>query len=168
MHATRTIQSYNSQTSSLPSPHCITQVAFKLTAFSILCKKCIMPCLKASLPQMSLIMRKPVFGVCNLERLKQACAATETSWTLEISGIASIGTILSRKRTIKALITLLGCTGWSAPLMFTQGINWFSHDVAPLKGVGLNLFSFLFFLYRIDPIKSKAAVCRICLTRTIS
>ena len=41
-------------------------------------------------------------------------------WGLfDISAIASRGIILSKQRTIKALIRLCGCTGWSAPLLFT-------------------------------------------------
>ena len=38
--------------------------------------------------------------------------------------------LLSRQRTTKALIRLRGCTGWSAPLLFTYDKNRFSHDVA--------------------------------------
>ena len=55
---------------------------------------------------MNLVTRKPVFGVCDHVRLKPACAATETSKRLEISAIASRGTILSRQRTTKALFRL--------------------------------------------------------------
>ena len=36
-------------------------------------------------------MSKPVFGVYDQVRLKPACSATETSWTLDILSIASIG-----------------------------------------------------------------------------
>ena len=55
---------------------------------------------------MSLVKRKPVFGVCNKDRLKPACATTDTSWTLEISDIETRGIILSRQRTRKVLIRL--------------------------------------------------------------
>ena len=79
---------------------------------------------------MSHITRKPVFGVCDKVRLKLACTATETSYGLEISAIASRGIILSKQRTTKVLIRLRGCAGWSAPLLFAYGINRFSHDVA--------------------------------------
>ena len=75
---------------------------------------------------LSLVTRKPVFGVCDKGRLKPACTATENSWSLEISAIASIGITLSRQRTIKALIRLRG----SAPLLFAYGKNRFSHNVA--------------------------------------
>ena len=58
---------------------------------------------------MSLVTRKPVFGVCDQGRLKPACAATEASWRLRV------------------------CAGWSAPLLFAYGINRFSHDVAHMS-----------------------------------
>ena len=73
---------------------------------------------------------RPVFGVCNQLRLKPACSATDTSWGLEISAIASRGIILSRQWTAKVLIRLRGCAGWSAPLLVAYGINRFSHDMA--------------------------------------
>ena len=60
---------------------------------------------------MSHIMRKPVFGVSDQVRLKQGCSASEASKSLEISDLASRGIILSRQRTIKALIRLRGCAG---------------------------------------------------------
>ena len=71
-----------------------------------------------------------VFGVFDQVRLKPVCAATETSYGLETSAIASSGIILSRQRTTKALIRLRGCAGWTAPLLFAYGINRFSRDVA--------------------------------------
>ena len=78
---------------------------------------------------MSLVTRKPVFEVFDQIRLKLACSATETSKSLEILYLVSIEIILSRQQTIKALIRLHGCGGWSAPLLFAYGINRFSHDV---------------------------------------
>ena len=80
------------------------------------------------LQYMSLVMRKPVFGVYDQGRLKLTHSATETSWGLEILGVETRG-ILSRPRTTKALIRLRGCTGWSAPLLFAYGKNRFSHNV---------------------------------------
>ena len=76
------------------------------------------------------VTRKPVLGGCNQIRLKPACSATKISWSLEISAIASTGIILSRQRTTKALIRLHRCAGWSATLLFTYGINRFSHYMA--------------------------------------
>ena len=70
---------------------------------------------------MSLVTRKPVFGMFDHVRLKPACSAIETSLSLEISAIASRGIIVSRQRTAKALIRLHSCAGWSAPILFTYG-----------------------------------------------
>ena len=53
-----------------------------------------------------------------VSRHKPACAATEASWSLEISAIESIDIILSKQRTTKALIRLRECADWSAPLLF--------------------------------------------------
>ena len=55
---------------------------------------------------MSFVTRKPVFGVCDQVRLEPACLAIETSQSLEILEIASIGNILSKQRTLKVLIRL--------------------------------------------------------------
>ena len=70
--------------------------------------------------------KKTVFGFCDQVRHKPACAAREARQRLEISDIETRGIILSRQRTTKVLISLRG----SAPLLFTYGINRFSHDVA--------------------------------------
>ena len=53
---------------------------------------------------MSLVMRKPVFGVFDQIRLKPICAATEASYKLEISDIETRDFILSRQRKTKVLI----------------------------------------------------------------
>ena len=45
---------------------------------------------------MSLVSRKPGFGVSDQVRLKPACSATEATWSLEILDIASIGIIAHR------------------------------------------------------------------------
>ena len=45
--------------------------------------------LQGLLPELSLVTRKPVFGVYDQVRLKQACSTTETNKSLEISAIAS-------------------------------------------------------------------------------
>ena len=62
-------------------------------------------------------------GVSDPTRHKPACAATETSWRLEISAIESRDIILSKQGTIKALIRLRGCAGWSPPLLFACDIR---------------------------------------------
>ena len=78
-------------------------------------------------------MRKPVFGVSDQLKLKPACSASETSYSLESSAIASRDIILSRQRKTKALIRLRGRAGWSALLLFPYGINsFFFHDVAQM------------------------------------
>ena len=61
--------------------------------------------LHVSRGKVSLVTRKPVFGVCDQVRHKSACAATEASKRLEISDIETRD-ILSRQRTTKALIRL--------------------------------------------------------------
>ena len=78
---------------------------------------------------MCLVKRKPVFGVFEQVRLKPASAATEASYRLEILDIETGYIILSRQWTIKVLIRLRRCEGWSAPLLVAYGINRFSHDV---------------------------------------
>ena len=69
---------------------------------------------------MGLVVRKPAFGVSNKVRFKPACSATETSKKSEISPLASLHMILSKKRTTKALIRLRVCAGWSATMLFTN------------------------------------------------
>ena len=63
---------------------------------------------------MSLIMRKPVFGVFDQVRLKPACPATEAKQRFEISDIETRDIIISRQWTAKVLIR----AGWSAPFLF--------------------------------------------------
>ena len=64
---------------------------------------------------MSLVTRKPVFGVFDQVRLEPAYSATETNWSLEILDLACTGIILSKQRTTKVLIRLRirlrGCAG---------------------------------------------------------
>ena len=62
-------------------------------------------------------------GVSDQARHKLACAATKSSWSLEISAIESRDIILSKQRTTKALIKLRRCTGWSAPLLLAYDIR---------------------------------------------
>ena len=63
---------------------------------------------------------KPVFGISNKVRLKPVSSATETSYTIEISPVASLDMIHSKTRILKALISLRGCAGWTAPLLFAN------------------------------------------------
>ena len=70
---------------------------------------------------MSLIMRKPVFGVCDQGRLRPACAAKEARKRLEISDIETWGSEQQRRWS--------DCVDAQA-LLFAYVINRFSHDVA--------------------------------------
>ena len=81
---------------------------------------------------MSQFTWKSVFGVSDQVRLKPACSATETSYSLEILDIETRSIILSQQRITKALIRLRRCTGWSEPLLFAYVINRFSHDMADI------------------------------------
>ena len=63
---------------------------------------------------------KPVFGVVDKLELKPASKATETRYLIEISLVASLDIIVSKKRLTKALVSLRGCAGWSAPLLFAN------------------------------------------------
>ena len=80
--------------------------------------------------QLSLVMRKPVFGVFEQARFKPVCSAKKASYRLEISDIETRDIMLFKQQITKLLISLRGCTGWSAPLLFAYGKNRFSHDVA--------------------------------------
>ena len=69
---------------------------------------------------MGLVSRKPVFGVSDKASFKLVSSATETSQKIEISLVASLDMILLDKRITKALISLRGCAGWSAPVLFAN------------------------------------------------
>ena len=49
---------------------------------------------------------------------------------MKISLVASLDMIVSKRQITKALISLHGCTGWSAPLLFANPEDRFSHVVA--------------------------------------
>ena len=63
---------------------------------------------------------KPVFGVSNQVIPKPACTVTTTSYTSEISLVASFDMIHSNKRITNALIRLCGWAGWSVSLLFAN------------------------------------------------
>ena len=71
-------------------------------------------------------MIEPVFGVSNKARPKSVSSATETSKKIEISPVASLVMIFSKKRITKALISFCGCAGLSAPLLFANPEDRFS------------------------------------------
>ena len=79
-------------------------------------------------------------GVSDQARHKQACAATEASYSLEISAIEYRDIILSKQRTTKALISLRACAGWSAPLLFAYDIK---HNPLMTRLINLYVRKFL-------------------------
>ena len=72
-------------------------------------------------------MKKPVFGVSAKARMEPVFSATETSFKIEISLVATLDMRISKKRITKALISLHRCAGWSAPLLFANHKDRFSH-----------------------------------------
>ena len=68
--------------------------------------------LRTQIYQMDHVARKYVFGVSDKVRLKLTCSATETSYNIEISPVASLNMILSHKK-----IT----AGWSAQVFSSRG-----------------------------------------------
>ena len=56
---------------------------------------------------------------------------------LESLNLASVGIIVSRERTTKALNRLRTCAGWSVPLLFAYDKNVFSHDVTHIMAINL-------------------------------
>ena len=69
---------------------------------------------------------KPVFGVSDKARLKSVSSATETSKKNQISPVASIDKILSKKGITMAMTSLRRCEGWSTPLLFAHPEDRFS------------------------------------------
>ena len=97
---------------------------------------------------LSLVTRKPVFGVSDQVRLTPACSATETRQTLGILDIETRGIKLSKQRTIKALISLHGCaadlrlccshmakTGFRMTWLILYGIVVTGHSVCSRFGL---------------------------------
>ena len=77
--------------------------------------------------------KKTCFRGMRPRMTQQACSATEArlqSWNFACNKYRYI--ILCRKRTIKSLIRLRRCAGWSVALLLAYGRNRFSHDVAHL------------------------------------
>ena len=67
---------------------------------------------------------------CNDKKLSANWQVGDTMCQSSYTALSSKISLLSRQRTTKALIRLRGCTGWSAPLLFTYDKNRFCHDVA--------------------------------------
>ena len=81
---------------------------------------------------MGLVTRKPVFGVSDKVRFKPASWTTETSKKIENALEASLDMMVSNTRITKALIRLCGCTVWSAPVLFANPEDRFSHVEAQM------------------------------------
>ena len=75
---------------------------------------------------MGLFTRIPVFVVSDKASFKPVSLATETSWKIKISSVTSLHMILYNKQIKKAMISLLGCAGWSALLLFANTEDRFS------------------------------------------
>ena len=65
-------------------------------------------------------MRENLSWESDKARLKPVSSATETSYKIEISLLASLYMIFSNKGITKVLIRLRGCPGWSAPVLFAK------------------------------------------------
>ena len=74
---------------------------------------------------MDLVPTKPV-GVSDQVMLKPVSSATETRYVENLLE-ESLDMVCSKKRITKALISLGGCPGWSAPLLFANTKDRFSH-----------------------------------------
>ena len=66
------------------------------------------------------VATKSVFGVSDKARLKTSLLSYRDSYKIEISLVAILDIILSKKRMTKALICLRGCAGWSVPVLFAN------------------------------------------------
>ena len=83
------------------------------------------------------VTTKPVFVFFfDKVRFKLACSTTETSCKIESSLVASLYMVLSNKRITKVLIRLRRCAGWSAPLLFANTEDRFSHVDAHIMRAG--------------------------------
>ena len=72
---------------------------------------------------MGLATTKPVFVVSNKVSLKPVYSATANSYKIEMSLVACLDMILYKTRITKALVSLRGCAGWSASLLFANPDN---------------------------------------------
>ena len=68
-------------------------------------------------------------------RFKPSCSGTEISYKIEISLVASLDMILFNQQITKMLISLRGCTGWSAPLLLESPKDKFSCIEAQINTV---------------------------------
>ena len=104
---------------------------------------------------MDLNIRKPVSGASNKARPIRVSLATETSYKIGISLVASLDMILSKERMTKVLISLCRCAGWSAPLLFANSEDRFSRVKAHIIG---QLSFLLFFQHGVKCILLKSSI----------
>ena len=71
-----------------------------------------------------------IWVVSDKGKLDPVSPATETSQKIEISPMASLDIMHSKKQIIKALFSLHGCAGWSAPLLLTNPEDSFARAKA--------------------------------------
>ena len=90
--------------------------------------------------KIGLVARKPVFGVSDKATLKPVCSATETSYKVEISPVASLDMILFKKRITKKLIRLCGSQADLRLCCLQTSEDRFSRDEAQIILHGKGLF----------------------------
>ena len=78
--------------------------------------------LQGLLLELSLVTRKPVFGICDQVRLKPTCSATEPSKSLEISAISSRSMKLSKQ--MRRLICAFVVRIWHKPVFSRRGSDF--------------------------------------------
>ena len=78
-------------------------------------------------------MTKPTKWVCAQRRLRSAWASAQSDQNLRCPQEESFGPYLPIKRTVKTLIRLGGCPGWSESSLGAQSLCWFCHEVAHIR-----------------------------------
>ena len=81
---------------------------------------------------LSLVTRKPVFGGVRPSKTQTSLLSKRDQREAWNFGFSNYRYYTTKQRPTKLLFRLCGCTVWSQPLLFTYGINRFSHDVAHL------------------------------------
>ena len=67
-----------------------------------------------------MVVRKPIFEICDQIGHRTACSATDTSWNVKIICVVGLDIILCRTPKTKVLIRLCRCAVWSAPLLIAN------------------------------------------------
>ena len=79
---------------------------------------------------MSRDMTKPTKWLCTQRRLRSAWASAQSYQSICCLHEESLGPWLPTERTVKTLIRLDGCPGWSESSLGTHSFCWFCHVVA--------------------------------------